>query len=111
MAHPCQEAWNLILESMANGCFPSTVASWLSDPTFQGSDGSVLPAGVSVMAHLKDSAGITLLHYAAAYGDESTVRLLLSHNASIHARNMLGDTPADDARSFGHLALLPLLTP
>ena len=105
MAQPCQGVWHHIVESLDHGCFPSTVAEWLSDPTFQDQD------GVSVMAELNDSAGITLLHYSAFYGDESTVKLLLSHNASIHARNMHGDTPADDARSSGHLALLPLLTP
>ena len=101
-----QNAWLEIVQSVGNGSssFPITVAKWLSDPAFH------IESNKSALAQMKDTAGITLLHFAAFVGDESTVKLLLTHGADIHARNSLGETPADDARSFEHPALLPFLS-
>ena len=95
-----QNAWLEIVQSVGNGSssFPITVAKWLSDPAFH------IESNKSALAQMKDTAGITLLHFAAFVGDESTVKLLLTHGADIHARNSLGETPADDARSFEHPA-------
>ena len=105
-----QNAWLEIVQSVGNGSssFPITVAKWLSDPAFHIESNTCK----SALAQMKDTAGITLLHFAARgfVGDESTVKLLLTHGADIHARNSLGETPADDARSFEHPALLPFLS-
>jgi ankyrin repeat protein len=54
--------------------------------------------------------GITLLHYAAAKGDRATCELLLAAGANKHARNSLGDTPAQDAKRMGHADLVGLLS-
>ena len=51
--------------------------------------------------HLADN-GWTPLHLAAFYGKSSIANLLLQANASPTAVNKYGDTPAQDAKQYGH---------
>ena len=46
----------------------------------------------------------TPLHYAAIYGQERTIKLLLSHKADVNSRSKTGVTPLYIACSEGHLA-------
>ena len=98
-----ERAWIEMVSAFGGSSWLSTVRKWLSDPAFHRADGK------SRLATTKDPCGITLLHYAAAGGDEAAVKLLLTHGADPHARNSLGDTPADDARAFEHPELVSLL--
>lgn len=52
-------------------------------------------AGVDTGSFMRDARtrGETPLHRAAAFGDESTVRLLLAAGASLVAQDAFGDTP------------------
>ena len=64
-------------------------------------------AGVQLDERLEND--LTLLMWAAAYGHEATVRLLLAHGAERKARDARGKTAADMAREGNHLALASLL--
>lgn len=67
----------------------------------------LLQAGVQVNARLDND--LTLLMWAAAYGHETTVRLLLAHGADRTLKDNRGKTAADMAREGQHLALAQLL--
>jgi ankyrin repeat protein len=69
----------------------------------------LVKAGVQVNARLEND--LTLLMWAAAYGHESTVRLLLEHGGDRRDRDARGKTAADMAREGNHLALARLLEP
>jgi ankyrin repeat protein len=88
--------WEELVKSFSTEHFGATVKQKLQE------DASV--------AHMQDTYGITLLHYAAAKGDRATCELLLAADANKHARNSLGDTPAQDAKRMGHADLVGLLS-
>ena len=67
----------------------------------------LVKAGVQVNARLDND--LTLLMWAAAYGHEVTVRLLLDQGAERKDRDARGKTAADMAREGNHLALAKLL--
>ena len=60
----------------------------------------LLTAGCSL--HVHDSAGNTLLHEAAAYGQTSTAHFLLSKGIETAARNNAGHTALQFAERLGH---------
>jgi ankyrin repeat protein len=47
--------------------------------------------------------GRTALHQAAANGNTALIKLLLSCNADVNARNASGETPLHLAARFGHI--------
>lgn len=55
-------------------------------------------------------AGYTALHSAAANGDESTIRLLLAHEANRELQNEEGKTPKDMARERDQPRAVELLS-
>lgn len=67
----------------------------------------LLKAGVQVNARLEND--LTLLMWAAAYGHEDTVRLLLEQGAERKDQDARGKTAADMARDGNHLALAKLI--
>ncbi|MBC7468620.1 MAG: ankyrin repeat domain-containing protein [Ramlibacter sp.] len=67
----------------------------------------LVKAGVQVNARLEND--LTLLMWAAAYGQESTVRLLLDQGAERKDKDARGKTAADMAREGNHLAVAKLL--
>jgi ankyrin repeat protein len=68
---------------------------------------ALVAAGVPVTAKLEND--LTLLMWAAAYGHEATVRLLLDNGAQRTDRDARGKTAADMAREGTHLAVAKLL--
>jgi ankyrin repeat protein len=68
---------------------------------------ALIAAGVPLNQKLEND--LTLLMWAAAYGHEATVRLLLEQGAERKARDARGKTAADMAREGNHLALAALL--
>ena len=52
---------------------------------------------------------LTPLHYAAGYGHESLIQLLLSHKANVNSKNRIGGTPLHLASHEGHLACVVTL--
>jgi len=52
----------------------------------------ILANGLDV-ADAQDSQGLTALHWAAKFAEESTLRILVGSGADINARNMEGQTP------------------
>jgi hypothetical protein len=71
--------------------------------------GELLRAGSIVNAPLENQ--LTLLMWAAAYGHEATVRLLLEQGADRNLKDNRGKTAADMAREGNHLAVAKLLEP
>ena len=69
---------------------------------------ALIEAGVQVNVRLEND--LTLLMWAAAYGHESTVQLLLDQGAQRQDRDARGKTAADMARDGNHLALAKLLS-
>jgi ankyrin repeat protein len=69
---------------------------------------ALLDAGVQVNARLEND--LTLLMWAAAYGHEGTVQLLLEQGAQRQDRDARGKSAADMAREGNHLALAKLLS-
>lgn len=57
----------------------------------------------------KSPSKFTLLHLAAARGDETTVRLLLQYGADIQARDHMGRTPTSVAFNLGYKGVINLL--
>lgn len=71
--------------------------------------GELIKAGAPINARLEND--LTLLMWAAAYGHESTVRLLLAQGAERGRKDSRGKTAADMARDGNHLALAQALEP
>ena len=69
----------------------------------------LLRAGTPVNAQLENE--LTLLMWAAAYGHEASVRLLLAQGAERGLKDNRGKTAADMAREGNHLAVARLLDP
>jgi hypothetical protein len=67
----------------------------------------LLDAGVAVNAKMENN--LTLLMWAAAYGHESAVSLLLAKGAERSLQDGRGKTAADMAREENHLAVVQLL--
>ncbi len=67
----------------------------------------LLQAGTQINDRL--DSDLTLLMWAAAYGHEATVRMLLARGAERGLRDNRGKTAADMARDGNHLALASLL--
>lgn len=67
----------------------------------------LIQAGTQVNARLEND--LTLLMWAAAYGHESAVRLLLAQGAERGLKDARGKTAAEMAREGNHLALAQLL--
>jgi ankyrin repeat protein len=61
---------------------------------------ALIEAGTSVNAPLEND--LTLLMWAAAYGQDSAVSLLLSQGADRQLKDSRGKTAADMAREGGH---------
>ncbi|TGO46014.1 hypothetical protein BCON_0350g00100 [Botryotinia convoluta] len=57
----------------------------------------------------KSPSKATLLHLAAARGDEPTVRLLLQYGADIQARDYMGRTPISVAFDLGYKGVVNIL--
>ncbi|KAF7902945.1 hypothetical protein EAF00_002847 [Botryotinia globosa] len=57
----------------------------------------------------KSPSKTTLLHLAAATGDEPAVRLLLQYGADTQARDYMGRTPASVAFDLGHKSIVNIL--
>ncbi|WP_310644997.1 ankyrin repeat domain-containing protein [Limnohabitans sp.] len=68
----------------------------------------LVKAGTNVNAKLEND--LTLLMWAAAYGQDETVRYLLSQGAEKEAKDNRGKSAVDLARDGNHLALAQLLT-
>jgi ankyrin repeat protein len=68
---------------------------------------ALLKAGTPVNAPLEND--LTLLMWAAAYGHESSVRLLLTQGADRKLKDNRGKTAADLARETNHLNIVSLL--
>ena len=68
---------------------------------------ALVAAGVPVTSRLDND--LTLLMWAAAYGHEATVRLLLEQGARRGDKDARGKTAADMAREGNHLVLAKLL--
>lgn len=54
-------------------------------------------------------SNITALHYAAAFGHEAIVELLLQHEADVNSATWRGDTPLHAAAFNGSYAIARLL--
>jgi ankyrin repeat protein len=54
---------------------------------------------------------MTPLHFAAAYGHQNVVELLLASKADVNAKDNNGWTPAHTAAAYGHKDLAELLQP
>ena len=67
----------------------------------------LIRAGTQVNAQLENN--LTLLMWAAAYGRESTVRLLLTHGAARDLKDSRGKTALDLAREANHASVATLL--
>lgn len=67
----------------------------------------LLRAGIQVNARLEND--LTLLMWAAAYGHEATVNLLLAQGAERGLKDSRGKTAADMAREGNHLTVARLL--
>ncbi|MDZ4074677.1 MAG: ankyrin repeat domain-containing protein [Hylemonella sp.] len=67
----------------------------------------LVKAGTPINARLEND--LTLLMWAAAYGHEATVRLLLAQGAERGLKDARGKTAAEMAREGNHLALAQLL--
>lgn len=67
----------------------------------------LLRGGIAVNARLENE--LTLLMWAAAYGHEASVNLLLAHGAERGLKDNRGKTAADMAREGHHLAVARLL--
>ena len=67
----------------------------------------LLRAGTQVNAPLEND--LTLLMWAAAYGGESSVRLLLAQGADRGLKDKRGKTAADMAFEGNHLDIVALL--
>jgi hypothetical protein len=102
-ARRLDHAWDEIVKAFDGERFKQTLCEWLDDPTLH------TPYGTSQLAEVHDTEGITLLHYAAAYGGPAAVQKLLEHGASRDARTHHGRTPLDDALDWGHDHLRSLL--
>ena len=50
------------------------------------------------LLHLQDNGGCRCLHYAVAYDQLSSVRVLLEHNVDVHVKNDEGETALDWAK-------------
>jgi|UniRef100_K3XAA5 ankyrin repeat protein len=59
--------------------------------------------------HIGDSSGNTALHKAAYLGHELLVRILIKHGATVDARNLTNQTPADLAEIFDRKHIMALL--
>jgi ankyrin repeat protein len=57
----------------------------------------------------RDSSGNTILHYGAKTGDMETVSQLIEMGADKRVRNVAGESPADLARRWNRIDLIPLL--
>ena len=64
--------------------------------------------GVSVNSASSDD-GLTALHHAASGGHTTIVRLLLAHNANLHAETVDGKNPLQLATQRGHKDVATLL--
>ena len=69
----------------------------------------LLGAGIDVSEADDDDWKFTPLHYAALYGHESVVRLLLQRGANIDAEGLYGFTPLRCAAMYGHEPVVRLL--
>lgn len=58
---------------------------------------------------MRDIQGRTLLSYAAAYGDETTLSLLLDHNLDLNSEDNCGRTPLSYAVEAGNEAAVRML--
>ena len=67
----------------------------------------LIQAGTVVNAALENN--LTLLMWAAAYGHESSVRMLLDHGADRKLKDLRGKTAADMAREGSHQNVINLL--
>ncbi|CAL8286670.1 unnamed protein product [Lota lota] len=65
--------------------------------------------GMGSNLSLGDYDGRTPLHIAACEGHLKVVQYLLSHGATIHARDRYGDTPLSNAVRFRHKDIVKLL--
>ena len=72
-ARRLDHAWDEIVKAFDGELFKTTLCEWLDDPTLH------TPYGTSQLAEVHDTEGITLLHYAAAYGGPAAVQKLLEH--------------------------------
>jgi ankyrin repeat protein len=68
----------------------------------------LLRAGAAVNALQEND--LTLLMWAAAYGHEGSVRLLLAQGADRSLKDNRGKTAADMAREGGHANVVALLS-
>ncbi|KAF1330957.1 hypothetical protein FI667_g4701, partial [Globisporangium splendens] len=59
--------------------------------------------------HIGNSSGNTALHMAAYLGHEDLVRMLIKHGATVDARNLTNQTPADLAEIFDREHIMDLL--
>jgi len=59
--------------------------------------------------NLRDSAGNTILHYAARHGDTAVISQLLSMGAFREAQNIAAERPFDIALRWNHLAAAAIL--